>query len=160
MKARSSKEILTFENSLYRLIELEHVLERVWTPVENLLSLMGTPELRSAANSARPLVVEFYNDYSLDPRVYELIKLYSSAQEAQSLDSEGARYLKCLLLDFKLSGAELEGEDKEEFKKLNLALADLSQKFSENSTDSKFEMILTNPQDLSGLPEDVITLLR
>jgi len=155
-QARSSKEILTFENSLYPLIELEHILERVWTPVENLLSLMGTPELRLAANSARPLVVEFYNDYSLDPRVYELIKLYSSTQEACNLDGERARYLKCLLLDFKLSGAELEGEDKEEFKKLNLALADLSQKFSENSTDSKFEMILTNPQDLRGLPEDVI----
>jgi Zn-dependent oligopeptidase len=158
--ARENPEILNFNNTLYRLIELDEIIERVWNPVENLLSLMGTDDLRNIANKNRPLVIDFYNDYLMDPRVYELVKLYSNTQEAKNLVGERARQLRNTLIDFKLSGAELEGEQKEEFKELNLKLADLAQKFSENSTDSKFELILTKDEDLSGLPQDIIDQAR
>lgn len=154
--ARKQPNMLNFDNTLFAFIEMEDIISRVWTPVENLLSLMGTQEIRDAANKARPLVVEFYNEYSLDPRVYELIKLYAQTDETKNLSGEKKRHLENTLIDFKLSGAELEGAAKEEFKALNLKLADLSQKFSENATDSKFELIITDRQDLSGLPEDII----
>ncbi len=152
----STKENLSFENTLFALIELEEIIERVWTPVENLLSLIGTKEIRDAASEARPLVVDFFNEYSLDPRVYEFVKKYSQTDEAKNLKDEKARYLRNTLIDFKLSGAELEGEEKEQFKKLNLELSELSQKFSDNATDSKFELILRNENDFIGLPEDYI----
>ncbi len=147
---------LTFENTLFAFIELDNIVEQVWTPVQNLLSLMGSEEIRDAANESRPIVVEFYNDYSLDERVYKLVKDYSQTLEAKALTGEKKRHLENTLKGFKLSGAELEGEDKEEFKKLNLELSELGQKFSDNATDSKFELILSTPQELDGLPEDVI----
>lgn len=145
-----------FETSLFALIEMENLVERSWHPVENLLSLVGTEEIRNAANEARPLVVEFFNNYALDPRVYALIKKYAASAEAKLLTGERKRHLENTLIDFKLSGAELEGEDKEEFKKLNLRLSEISQKFSDNVTDSKFELVIVNKSDLSGLPEDII----
>ena len=147
---------LTFKNTLFAFIELDNVVEKVWNPVQNLLSLMGSDSIRDAANEARPLVVEFYNDYSLDERVYKLVKDYSVTDEAKSLTGEEKRHLDQTLLGFKLSGAELEGEDKEHYKKLNLELSELSQKFSDNATDSKFELILTEAEELVGLPEDAI----
>lgn len=147
---------LDFDNSLHALIEMEEHIEQVWTPVENLLSLVGKDDIRDAANEARPLVVEFYNNYALDPRVYKLIKDYSQTTEAKTLTGEKKRYLETTLLDFRLSGAELEGKDKEEFKTLNLKLSDLSQKFSDNVTDSKYELVITDQKDLSGLPQDII----
>ncbi|MDA0772165.1 MAG: M3 family metallopeptidase [Cyanobacteria bacterium] len=145
-----------FANTIHALVEMENHIGNVWTPVENLLSLMGKDDIRDAANEARPLVVEFYNNYSLDPRVYKLIKDYSQTTEAKSLTGEKKRHLENTILDFKLSGAELEGKEKEEFKTLNLKLSDLSQKFSDNVTDSKFELIVTDKSDLAGLPEDII----
>ncbi|MCE2929236.1 MAG: M3 family metallopeptidase [Candidatus Caenarcaniphilales bacterium] len=151
---------ITFNSSLLALIELEQIVEKVWTPVENLLSLMGSKEIREAANEARPLIVEFFNDYTLDPRVYDLVKAFARTEEAEKLNPEKTRYLKNLLLDFKLSGAELEGVEKEEFKKLNLELAEISQKFSENATDSKYELIITEEQELLGMPQDAIQAAR
>lgn len=151
-----AKQDLSFAGAMQSFIELDRHLEQVWNPVENLLSLMGQDDIRDAANEARPLVVEFYNNYSLDPRVYKLVKDYSETDEAKSLTGEKKRHLENTLLDFKLSGAELEGKDKEEFKQLNLKLSDLSQKFSDNATDSKFELVVTNAADLAGLPEDII----
>lgn len=147
---------LSFKETLHAFIELEEIVEKVWNPVENLLSLVGTKEIRDAANEARPLVVDFFNQYSLDLRVYQLVKQYSQTEEAKNLQGEELRHLQNTLIEFKLSGAELEGEAKEEFKKLNLELSDLSQKFSDNVTDSKFELILKSTEDFSGLPEDFL----
>ncbi len=147
---------LSFTNTLHALIEMEEIVEKVWNPVQNLLSLMGSDDIRAAAKEARPLIVEFFNNYALDPRVYQLIKKYSESPNAKSLTGEARRHLKNTLIDFKLSGAELEGEEKEEFKKLNLKLSELSQKFSDNSTDSKFELIIIDKKDLSGLPDDAV----
>jgi Zn-dependent oligopeptidase len=147
---------INFKNTLFAFIELDKVVEKVWSPVQNLLSLMGADAFRDAANESRPVVVEFYNDYSLDERVFKLVKDYSLTSEAKSLTGEEKRHLENTLRGFKLSGAELEGKDKEEFKKLNLELSELSQKFSDNATDSKFELILTTKDELAGLPEDAI----
>lgn len=147
---------LTFNNTLFALIEMDTDLDRAWTPVQNLLSLAGTKEVRDAANEARPLIVEFYNEYSLDPRVYKLVKNYSETTEAKNLSGERKRHLRNTLIGFKLAGAELSDKDKEEFKKLNLELSELGRKFSDNVTDSKFELIITDKKDLAGLPEDLI----
>ncbi len=147
---------LRFETVHTTFIELEESLERVWTPIENLLSLAGSPEIRAAAEEARPILIEFYNNYSLNEKVYQLIKRYDMSPEAQSLTGERRRYHQESLRDLRLSGAELEGEAKDEFKQLNLELAELCQKFSDNVTDSKFDLIITEPKDLSGLAEDII----
>ncbi|MDD9899244.1 MAG: M3 family metallopeptidase [Candidatus Melainabacteria bacterium] len=151
-----AKQDLNFAGAMQSFIEMEKILERVWNPVENLLSLMGQDDIRDAANEARPLVVEFYNNYSLDPRVYKLVKDYSQTDEAKALTGERKRHLETTLLDFRLSGAELEGKDKEEFKELNLKLSELSQKFSDNATDSKFELVIADSSDLAGLPDDIL----
>lgn len=148
-------EDLNFDSVHGRFIELEEIIEKVWSPVENLLSLCGEKDIRDAAEEARPLVVEFYNNYSLDPRVYKLIRDYDASADAKKLSGEYQRYHQDTLRDLKLAGAELEGEEKEEFKKLNLELSQLSQKFSDNVTDSKFELVIKNEADLSGLPDDI-----
>jgi len=147
---------LSFDSVHRAFIELEENIDKVWTPVENMLSLVGTKDVRDAAEEARNIVVEFYNDYSLDERVYKLIKAYDASPDAKTLQGEYLRYHQDTLKDLKLSGAELEGEAKEEFKKLNLELAQLTQKFSDNVTDSKFELLITNKTDLSGLPADFV----
>ncbi len=155
-----SGQALTFDSTLGALIEMEDITSKVWTPVENLLSLNGTDELREQAEIARPLLVEFYNEYSLNADVYQMIKDYAASSEAQNLVGERKRHLENTLKDFKLSGAELQGKDKEEFKELNLKLSDLTQKFSDNVTDSKFELVITDQADLRGLPEDIINAAK
>lgn len=155
-----TKEPYTFENTLERLIFMEESIDKVWTPIENLLSVKGKDDIREAAENARPILVQFYNDYSLDERVYKLVKKYAASPEAKKLDSARYRYLKNTIKDFKLSGAELEGKEKEEFKELNLKLAKLTQKFSNNVVDSKFNLVITDESDLAGLPEDIIQVAK
>lgn len=155
-----NQDELNFENTMVAFIEMEELIENVWTPVENLLSLMGTQDIREAAEEARPLMIEFFNKYALDERVYKLVKRYAETEEAKSLTGEHKRYLETTIRDFRLSGAELNESDKARFKELNLKGSELSQRFSNNVTDSKFELIITDPKDLSGLPEDIIDMAK
>lgn len=152
---KQKAEQISFKSSLHALIELEYISEKVWLPVENLLSLKANKELREAANEARPLIVKFFNELAMDERVYSLVKTFAQSDEAKNLNPERARYLKNLILDFKLSGAELNNEDKSKLKELNLLLADLSHKFSDNVTDSKFELVLSE-DDCKGLPKEAL----
>jgi Zn-dependent oligopeptidase len=149
-------EGMTFSEFIHPFIEAESVVSRAWSPVSNLLALDGGDELREEASKARPKVVEFGNDVTLDPRVYEMFSLYSKSKEGLSLEGERKRYIENTLRDLKLMGAGLSEEKKTELKALNIELAELSRKFSDNVTDSKVELILTKKEDLSGLPEDFI----
>ena len=128
----ATKGELNFENAMYPLIKMEDLVDKAWTPVENLLSLNADDDFRYEAEKARPVMVEFYNNYSLDPRVYEFVERYAESENAKNLTGERKRYLENTLKDFKLSGAELVGKAREEFKELNLKLSQLSQKFSNN----------------------------
>lgn len=157
LKQLESDADLSFESTLLAFIEMEEIVENTWNPVENMLSLMGSKEIREESEKARPIVVEFFNKYSLDERAYELIKKYSKTEEAKNLNSERKRYLDNTLRDLVLSGAELSEEDKEKLKKINIELSELSQKFSNNSTDSKFELVVDKEKQ-EGLPDSLIEL--
>ncbi len=153
---RLNKDSLTFNSVIFPLIEAEQIVSRVWSPIGNLLALDGTPELRDAAQKARPLVVNFHNDVVLDPRLFELLTLYSDSSEGRSLSGPRRRYISNTIRDLKLSGASLDEYKKSILREYNLKIAELSRQFSDNATDSKYELLLTKDDDLLGLPEEVI----
>jgi oligopeptidase A len=156
MLKKSDPSYLRFDTVIYPLIEVGDIVSRVWAPVSNLLSLHGTPEIRAAAQQSRPLIVAFNDDQLLDPRVYEIINAYAKTSDAKSLTGEQARLLSNFLRDLKLAGASLPEDKKAELRNLNIKLAELTRHFSDNVTDSKFELVLTNDADLKGLPPEVI----
>ncbi len=158
--ARTNPENLSFESVLYPFIDISLCISRAWSPVANLLSLKGTTELRQAAEQARPLVVGFYTDLMLDARVFELITIFSNSPLGKTLRGVRARYLSHMLRDLRLAGANLDLESKKELKQINLRLAELSRRFSDNVTDSKFELILSEESELKGLPAEIVLASR
>ncbi len=150
----------TFDQAIFPIIEAELIVTRAWAPVSNLLSLDGTPALRQAADKARPLVVAFHNDVTFDPRLFQIVSAYAASAEAKTLTGERARYLSNLQRDLRLAGAGLPEEQKAKLRELNLRLADLARRFTDNATDSKYEMVLTEADQLRGLPEDVLAAAR
>lgn len=155
-----NSEGMKFSEFVHPFIEAESLVSRVWGPVNNLLALDGVDELREEATKARPKVIEFGSDTTLDPRTFKLFSMYAESKEGKSLVGEKKRYIENTLRDLKLMGAGLSEEKKAELKTLNIELAELSRKFSDNVTDSKFELVITEEEELAGLPEDVIKASR
>ena len=128
-------------------------LGRAFSAVSHLSSVMDTPELRAAYNAALPLVTAFWTKLGADERLYAKYR----AIDPQTLNSEQRQALSNALRGFRLSGAELQGADRERFAAVQEHLAQLQQKFSENVLDATdaFSYFATTAE-LAGVPDDVL----
>ena len=128
-------------------------LGRAWGAVSHLNGVADTPELRAAYNDALPRVTEFWTRLGADERLYAKYKAIDPA----TLDAEQRQALKNAMRNFVLSGAELQGEAKERFAKIQERQAELSQKFSENALDATDAWsYYASAGELQGVPDDVV----
>lgn len=156
---------LTWETFIHRLNENSAQLGRAWQVVGHLNSVVNTPELREAFTKTLPLIVEHSTLMGLNKDLYKHYKALADQDlnpEYASYSKEQKRILYLALQAFKLSGVELEGEQKQKFIEISDKLAQLSQKFSENCLDSvdKWSYYVSDINELKGLPEDVIALCK
>ena len=127
-------------------------LNRAWGAVQHLNSVADTPTLRAAYNAALPNVTSFLTRLGADQKLYAKYK----AMDPAALNREQSQAHKNAMRDFVLGGAELTGANRERFAAIEERLAQLSQKFSENTLDATdaFACYVEAP-DLEGVPEDV-----
>ncbi|MEK7345614.1 MAG: M3 family metallopeptidase [Pseudomonadota bacterium] len=132
-------------------------LGMAWGAVSHLNSVADTPELRAAYNAALPRVTEFWTRLGSDERLYAKYKAIAPA----SLNTEQQQAHKNALRAFVLGGAELHGPAKERYAAIQERLAEITQKFSENTLDATDSFVLFVPEDqLKGVPADVVQATR
>ncbi|PUE47452.1 oligopeptidase A [Limnohabitans sp. 2KL-1] len=132
-------------------------LGMAWGAVSHLNSVADTPELRAAYNAALPRVTEFWTRLGSDERLYAKYK----AIDPTSLNAEQTQAHKNALRAFVLGGAELQGAAKERYAAIQERLAEITQKFSENTLDATDSFALYVSEDqLKGVPADVVQATR
>ena len=128
-----------------------------WGAVSHLNSVADTPELRAAYNAALPRVTEFWTRLGSDERLYAKYKAIDPA----SLNIEQKQAHKNALRGFVLGGAELQGVAKERYAAIQERLAEITQKFSENTLDATDSFALyVSEEQLKGVPADVVQATR
>jgi len=132
-------------------------LGRAWGVVGHLNAVADTPELRAAYNEALPRVTEFWTRLGADEKLYAKYK----AIDPGKLTAEQKQAQKNALRNFVLSGAELTGEAKERFARIQERAAEVSQKFSENALDATDAFAYyADASELDGVPPDVVQAAR
>jgi oligopeptidase A len=127
-------------------------LGTAWSAVSHLSSVADSPELRAAYNEALPTITEFWTNLGADERLYAKYK----AIDVNTLTAEQKKAHANALRSFVLSGAELQGADRERFAKIQERSAELGQKFSENTLDATDGWAYyATQQELDGVPADV-----
>ena len=127
-------------------------LGTAWSAVSHLSSVADSPELRAAYNEALPTITEFWTNLGADERLYAKYK----AIDVNTLTSEQKKAHANALRSFVLSGAELQGADRERFAKIQERSAELGQKFSENTLDATDGWAYyATQEELDGVPADV-----
>ncbi|MBE9043685.1 M3 family metallopeptidase [Pleurocapsales cyanobacterium LEGE 10410] len=143
------------------LTEIEERLNWSWGIVGHLMSVKNSPELREAYETVQPEIVKFYNKLSQSKPLYEAFKGIKEGAEWDKLEPAQQRIVESSIRDFELSGVGLAGETREKFNQIQLELAELSTKFSNNVLDATkaFKLKLTDKQDVEGLPPSALGLL-
>ena len=152
----------TFANTMGALDELTEPLDYAMSVVRHLESVATYPELRTAFNAVQPEVSAFYSGIPLQDALWKAIKAYAETPEAKALTGERRRYLDKTIESFRRHGADLEAAGKKRLEEIDVELAQITTKFSENVLDSTnaFELVITNEADLAGLPPTAVASAR
>ena len=157
-KIINNEEEPTFDNTIIYKDETkgEHyydLLGRASTVFSCMLGAETNDELDALAQKMSPILTQHANDMQLNEKLFKRIKhVYEHHRE---LTPEEATLLQKVYDGFVRSGALLNEEGKEQFRRLSEEASLLSLQFSQNllKENKAFELHLTNEEDLDGLPE-------
>ena len=129
-------------------------LDYAMAVVRHLESVATTPALRAAYNAVQPKVSAFYSGLVLNEQLWTAIKTYAATPEARALTGTMHRYLTKTVASFKRHGADLDPAGKARLQAIDVALSEITTKFSENVLDATnaWDLIITDESKLSGLP--------
>ncbi len=146
-----------FRNTVEALEKAGDLINRITPVLFNLNSAETSPELQAAAQEAAPLLTGLANDISLNTELFKRLKAVWNNRENMNLTREEQILLDRKYKSFVRGGASLSDEEKEQFRAITTELSMLSLQFEENllAETNDFEMLLTNPDDLAGLPDGI-----
>lgn len=152
---KSDEGTPTWDSTIGRLDRALERLGEVLSPVGHLVGVAETPELRDAYNAVLPEISMFFSSIPLDDGLWARIKAFSETDEAKALEGIHRRHLDKTVEDFLRAGAELPSDQKARLQELQVELAQLHQRFSENVLDATaaFELLVTDESRLDGVPD-------
>lgn len=152
---------VTFENTFLALDEATEELNRAWTLVQHLDSVLNNGDLRTAHSTVLPEVSAFYSQIPLNARLWQVLKAAAAKCEQDDLPPACRRLISETVEGFLDSGADLSPDNKVRVEAINRELAEATQKFSENVLDSTnaWEIYLSEAE-ADGLPESAIAAAR
>jgi oligopeptidase A len=155
-------ETIHSKDPLMALDTMTENLDYAMAVVRLLESVATTPELRAAYNAVQPKVSAFYSGLVLNEALWNAVKTYAATDEARALTGTMARYLTKTVASFKRHGADLDEAGKARLKEIDVALADITTKFSQNVLDATnaWDLIITDETKLAGLPPSAVGAAR
>jgi oligopeptidase A len=152
----------TWDSVLGRLDAALERLAEVVSPIGHLVAVAETPPLRDAYNAVLPELSAFWSSIPLDEGLWRRLEAYAATDEAARLTGIRRRHLDKTVDDFRRAGADLPAERKARLQELQVELAQLQQKFSENVLDATaaFELLVEDEGRLAGVPKGPVRRFR
>ncbi|MBQ7853955.1 MAG: M3 family metallopeptidase [Muribaculaceae bacterium] len=146
-----------FENTIVALENVGQDLNRVLNVFYPLVSAHCDNEMMEISIRVSAKLSEYSTNISLNEGLWQRIKDVYENRDMFNLDNEDKMLLQRTYDSFARSGANLQGEDREKYRKLSAELSELTTKFGQNVLKelNTYEIWLTK-DDLAGLPESSI----
>ncbi|HEC58823.1 MAG TPA: oligopeptidase A [Methylophaga sp.] len=145
----------TWQSLVLPMEALDATIDKVWSPVSHLNSVMNSDELRVAYNACLPKLSQFGTELGQNEDLYKAYNALANSVAYDDLDIAQKKVIDNALRDFRLSGVELSQTDRDKFKQISQQLTELTAKFEENLMDAThaWKKHITDEALLSGLPE-------
>ena len=149
----------TFENTIKAFEYSGQLLQRVSSVFGSLNSANTNDSLQAINRELSPISSKHRDDINLNDTLFRKIKSVYDNKTKFKLTDEESKILDDTYKDFIRGGAALSQEDKDKLRKINKELSLLSVQFGQNllSETNGFNLVIDKKEDLSGLPEGVIT---
>lgn len=153
----NQRSMPTYRNTIIALENVGELLNRTLNTFFPILSADGDDAMNEISIRIAPKLSKFETDMTLNERLWDRIKYVYDHRDKLNLDTEDAMLLTRTYKSFTRSGANLEGEAREQYRKLSAELSELTLKFEQNTTKATAAYQLwLKKEDLTGLPESSI----
>lgn len=154
----NNSETPTFKNTIEALERSGKILSRVQYAFYNLTSAETSDELDSIAEKIAPDESEHSNSIFLNEKLFQRVKSVYDKRKSLKLQTEELTLLENTYDAFVRSGAQLNAQDKEKYKEYTKELTLAELQFGQNvlKATNKYQMLVTDKSQLSGIPEDIL----
>ena len=148
----------TWDNLMYPLEDMADELERFWSPMSHLHSVMDSPVLRDCYDACLPALSAYEAAIGHNHELYEAIE----SIDTHKLDPIQKKLIEDSLRDFKLSGVALDKKHTKRFEEIQARLDELGNQFEHNILDAAqaFTIHLKDAKRLAGLPEHALNTAK
>jgi len=148
-------ERLDWQTLVVGLDEMNARLGRAWSPVSHLNAVCNSPELRSAYEACLPKLSAYYTELGQNRALFEAYKALAEGPAAAGFEVAQKTILEHSLRDFRLSGIDLPPVEQQRFGAIQMKLAELGSRFSNQLLDATqaWTKHLTDEAALAGLPD-------
>jgi oligopeptidase A len=152
----------TWDNLVAPLEAMDDRINRAWSPVSHLNSVVNTDELRDVYNSCLPLLSEYSTELGQHEGLYKAYRQIADGDEYTRLESAQKKVIDNTLRDFRLSGIELQQAERNRYKEIMQELSKLASSYSDNVLDATnaWHKQITDEALLAGLPESARSLAK
>jgi oligopeptidase A len=137
---------------------LSEQLNWAWGIVGHLMGVQNSPKLRTAYETSQPQVIKFSQRLGQSQALYQGLKQIRDGAEWAKISVAQQRIIAAGIRDAEMSGVGLAGKKADRFNAIQLELAELTTKFSNNVLDATkaFNLDLTDLKDVAGLPPSLL----
>lgn len=142
-------------------VPIEHYQDKInqaWSPISHLNSVLNSDPLREAYEEADQLLTDYYTRFGQNRQLYVAYQQIAASTEFNDFEQPMKQCIDNAIRDFKLSGVALEGEAKEEYKRIKSELSSLNTKFSNNVLDATngWHHHVESDEGVAGLPSFLV----
>lgn len=154
----SNPEPPTLANTVLAYEKSGKLLDLASTVFGNLLSAETNDDMQELAKTMMPLLSEHSNNITLNEKLFARIKAVYDERVHANLTPEQNKLLDDIYNSFVRNGANLKGEEKEQYRALSKELSLLMLQFGENNLkeNNDYKLVLTDSTQLAGLPQSAI----
>lgn len=154
----NNTEAPTFENTILAMENAGELLSEVNRVFGNYNSANTNDGLQAIAKETAPVLSAHSDDIALNEKLFARVKTLWDKKESLNLNLEQAKLLENRYKYFVRSGANLSEADKDKLRKINAELSLTSLKYGQNilAETNKYELVISDKKDLSGLPNELI----
>ncbi|MBN1117579.1 MAG: M3 family metallopeptidase [Bacteroidales bacterium] len=149
-----------FENTIYPLDKSGDLLQRISLVFFNIDGANTSEEIQQIALKVGPMLNEHYDNIFMNEELYNKVKVVYEKRNDSKLDKDQLRVVKKYNEQFTRRGVNLPEEKKNRVKELNEKITNLTLKFGQNllaETNNSLKLVIDNKEDLSGLPENIVS---
>ncbi|OED39118.1 oligopeptidase A [Chromatiales bacterium (ex Bugula neritina AB1)] len=151
-----------WDNFVFELDLITDAIQRFFSPIRHLNSVMNSDELREVYNACLPKLSAWHTDLGQNKKLYKNFQLIAGSETFDDLSTSRRKSIDNNLRDFRLGGVALEGADKKRFKEIALELSNLGTRFQENILDAtkSWQKEIIDAQALAGFPRSALDSAR